>query len=51
MEETCGKNKKNIIHYWLSSVIKPDVMIWRDQIKDGKTNSIFKIKTNRSYWT
>jgi len=42
---------KTVSHLWLSSTIEADAGIWRDQNKNGKTKSIFKIKRNIYYWT
>jgi len=42
--------RMKISHDWLSCIIQVDIMIWGHQNKDGKTNSIFKIKRNRPYW-
>jgi hypothetical protein len=41
------KRKKIASHYFLSTVIRADAVMWGDQNKEGKTKSIFKIKRNR----
>jgi hypothetical protein len=39
--------KEAASHFWLSSIIRADDVIWGDQTKDGKTNnSVIMTKSN-----
>jgi len=39
---------KIVSHYWFSSNIWADAVIWEDQNEDGKTSAIFGIKDSSS---